>query len=150
MYGGGSVDWPPRKVNAPPRTFAKSQTCPLTCRPFLLLTFLVRFWAFRGKRSSKTPHRYFCKVHVENFPKKIDKTLMSGFPRLWFVLSRFRVFPSHGSSKTLQKTFYKKIVSKSFTKKSKAGCFSVLDCFNHVFGRCGGVKTPPEISHTKI
>jgi hypothetical protein len=36
-----------------------------------------------------------------------------------FVLSRFRVFLSDGSSKTLQKTFYKKkSCRKVFTKKS--------------------------------
>jgi hypothetical protein len=47
------------------------------------------------------------------------------------------VFFSDGSSKTLQKTFYKKIVSKSFYKKidqkSKTDFFS--DLFYHVFGR---------------
>jgi hypothetical protein len=47
------------------------------------------------------------------------------------------VFLSDGSSKTLQKTFYKKIVSKSFYKKfdqnSKTDFFSFF--FYHVFGR---------------
>jgi hypothetical protein len=33
---------------------------------------------------------------------------MSVFPRIVFVLSRFRVFLSDGSSKALQKTFCKK------------------------------------------
>jgi hypothetical protein len=36
----------------------------------------------------------------------------------FLVLSRFRVFRSDGSSKTLQKRFAKKIVSKGFYKKS--------------------------------
>jgi hypothetical protein len=52
------------------------------------------------------------------------------------ALSRFRVFLSDVSSKTPQKTFYKKIVSKVFTKnrqKSKILFFSIL--FYHVFGR---------------
>jgi hypothetical protein len=47
------------------------------------------------------------------------------------------VFLGDGSSKALQKTFYKKIVSKSFskksTKKSKTDFFSI--CFYHIFGR---------------
>jgi hypothetical protein len=54
------------------------------------------------------------------------------------------VFLSDGSSKALQKTSYKKIVSKSFyqktDKKSQTGFFSIL--FYHVFGRFSarGVK----------
>jgi hypothetical protein len=47
------------------------------------------------------------------------------------------VFLGDGSSKSLQKTFYKQIVSKSFskksTKKSQTDLFSIF--FNHVFGR---------------
>jgi hypothetical protein len=57
------------------------------------------------------------KVHVENFPEKIDKIFDVRFSSTSVVLSRFRVFLSDGSSKTLQKTFCKKVVSKSFSKK---------------------------------
>jgi hypothetical protein len=53
----------------------------------------------------------------KTFAEKIGKNSMSVFPQLLFVLSRFQVFLSDGSSKTLQKTFYKKIASKSFYKK---------------------------------
>jgi hypothetical protein len=61
------------------------------------------------------------KVHVKNFfrenSQKIDKNFDVTFSSPFFVLSRFQVFLSDGSSQTLQKTFYKKIVSKSFYKK---------------------------------
>jgi hypothetical protein len=47
------------------------------------------------------------------------------FSSIFLVLSRFQVFLSDESSKTLQKIFCKKIVSKSFTKKSKTDFFSI-------------------------
>jgi hypothetical protein len=47
------------------------------------------------------------------------------------------VFFSDGSSKTLQKAFYKKIVSKGFTKKSTKNPKPIFSriFFYHVFGR---------------
>ena len=61
------------------------------------------------------------KVHVKNFfrenSQKIDKNFDVTFSSTFLVLSRFQVFLSDGSSQTLQKTFYKKIVSKSFYQK---------------------------------
>jgi hypothetical protein len=63
-----------KQIDGPPRTFAKSQT-----HPSSNFFFLVCFWAFLGKESSK--------VHVENFyQKKSTKVFLD------FVLSRFRVF----------------------------------------------------------
>jgi hypothetical protein len=66
------------------------------------------------------------------------------FSSTFFVLSRFRVFLSDGSSKTLPKTFYKKVVSKTNCKKidKKIQNRFFLDFFNHVFGRFSvrGVK----------
>jgi hypothetical protein len=59
--------------------------------------------------------------------KKVDVDV--SFSSTFFVLSRFRVFLSDGSSKTPQKTFYKETVSKSFDKKSTKNpkpIFSVL------------------------
>jgi hypothetical protein len=76
------------------------------------------------------------KVHVENFFQHFDKNFDVSFSSTFFVLSRFRVFLSDGSSKALQKTF-KKIVSISFYKKidqkPKTDFFSIF--FYHVFGR---------------
>jgi hypothetical protein len=72
-------------------------------------------------------------------PKKIDKISMSdvSFSSIFFVLSRFRVYLSDGSSKTLQKTFYKKkCVEKVLQKiRPKLQNRFFLDFFNHVFGR---------------
>jgi hypothetical protein len=71
---------------------------------FSLIFFEVSFWAFLGKVITKTPHIFFCKKSMSKAPpKKSTHVSMSVFPRL------FRVFLSDGnSSKTLQKTFYKK------------------------------------------
>jgi hypothetical protein len=61
------------------------------------------------------------KVHVKNLfrknSQKIDKNFDVTFSSTFFVSSRFQVLLSDGSSQTLQKKFYKKIVSKSFYKK---------------------------------
>jgi hypothetical protein len=128
-----------KKIDGPPRAFTKSQTHPPTPPTFFFLTFyLVRFWAFLGKGSSKTPLKYFCKKSMsKTFPKILIFFFDVSFSSIFFVLSRFRVFLSDGSSKTLQKTFCKKIVSKSFYKKfdqkSKTDFFS--NSFYHVFGR---------------
>jgi hypothetical protein len=56
-------------------------------------------------------------ARVENFFQNFDQNFDVSFSSTFFVLSRFRVFFSDGSSKALQKTFYKKIVSKSFYQK---------------------------------
>jgi hypothetical protein len=40
-----------KKIDGPPRTFAKSETHPPTIRLFFLTFVLVRFWAFLGKGS---------------------------------------------------------------------------------------------------
>jgi hypothetical protein len=47
------------------------------------------------------------KVNVENLFQNFDKTFVVSFSSTFFVLSRFRVFFSDGSSQTLQKTFCK-------------------------------------------
>jgi hypothetical protein len=80
---------------------------------------------------------FWQKVRVENFFQDFDKNFDVSFSPTTFVLSHFRVFFSDGSSKTLPKTFCKKIVSKTFYKKfdqkSKTDFFSIF--FYHVFGR---------------
>jgi hypothetical protein len=68
-----------------------------------LTLFLVRFWAFLGKGSSKTPSKcFYKKSRSKALPEKIAKDLDVRFSSAFFVLSRFRVFLSDGSSKTLQ------------------------------------------------
>jgi hypothetical protein len=65
------------------------------------------------------------------FPKKIDNNFDVSFPRL-FLLSRFRVFLSDGSTKykNTTKNVSQKVVSKRFykksTKKFKTDFFSIL------------------------
>jgi hypothetical protein len=61
------------------------------------------------------------------FPKQPTKISMSVFPRFFWVLSRFWVFHSDGSSKTLKNTFCKN------RQKITNGFF--VDFVYHVFGR---------------
>jgi hypothetical protein len=72
-------------------------------------------------------------LRQQEIDKNFDVTSSSTF----FVLSRFQVLLSDGSSQTLQKTFYKNIASKSFYKKIDKNIlnrfFSTF--FYHVFGR---------------
>jgi hypothetical protein len=125
----------------PPRTFAKSQTHPPTIRLFFPLElFLVRFWAFLGKGSSKIPLKCFCKKSMsKTFPKKIDKDFDVSFSSTFFVLSRFRGFLSDGGLKTHKKTFCKKHRVEKFLQKIRPKIQNqnrfFLDFFNHVVGR---------------
>jgi hypothetical protein len=64
---------PPRgrqkKIDGPPRTFAKSQTHPPTIRLFFLDFFLKsRFWAFLGEGSSKTRSKKYRKNKSDPSP----------------------------------------------------------------------------------
>jgi hypothetical protein len=83
---------------------------------------------------AKIPYR----KKIPNKSTKFRSQVSLGFI---FILSFYRVFGgvlSDGSSKTPQKTFRKKIVSKSFYKKSTnrffSRFFSRFLCY-HVFGR---------------
>jgi hypothetical protein len=59
------------------------------------------------------------KVHVENFPRKNRQKLRCRFFLGFYVLSRFRVFLSDGSSKALQKTFCKTNRVEKFLQKNR-------------------------------
>jgi hypothetical protein len=56
-------------------------------------------------------------VITKTFPKKIDKNFNVSFSSTFLVLSRFWVFLSDGSSKALNKTFYKKHRFERFLQK---------------------------------
>jgi hypothetical protein len=58
----------------------------------------------------------------KTFSEKIDKSFDVSFSSISFVLSRFRLFLSDVSSKTLHKTL-KKCFEKLFQKKSTNNCF---------------------------
>jgi hypothetical protein len=104
---------------------------------FFLEFCLVRFWAFLGKGSPKTPQKHFYKKsmsHVENFSRKNRQNFRYQFFLDFFcVLSRFRVFLSNGSSKHNKKRFVKTIVSKSKKNRQKIPNRFFLDLFYHVF-----------------
>jgi hypothetical protein len=56
-------------------------------------------------------------VRAENLFQNFDKNFDVSFPSAFLVLSHFRVFFSDWSSKTLQKTFYKKNRVEKFLQK---------------------------------
>jgi hypothetical protein len=127
----------PKLNRRTPRTSAKSQTRPRPPADFLLpLAFLLaRFRAFLGEERSINAKSPCQKL----FPRKFSNNQQNfrRFSSTFFGLSRFQVFLCAGSSKTQQKTFYKKNVSKGFYKqidnKISNRFFSIF--VYHVFGR---------------
>jgi hypothetical protein len=76
---------------------------------FYLDFFLSTFFGVSRQGEFKNTIKIFWqKVRVENFSQNFDKNYDVSFSSTFFVLSHFRVFFSDGSSKTLQKAFYKK------------------------------------------
>jgi hypothetical protein len=135
-----------KKTDAPPRrAFAKSQA-----HPIFFLKYVFGGVSRQGELKNTTEtFLLFTKSPCRKpFPKKSTKISMSdvSFPSTFFVFLRFRVFLSDGSSKTLQKTFYKKIVisflNQKFDKKVQNRFFSVL--FSRFWAFLGerSLKTP--------
>jgi hypothetical protein len=104
---------------------------------FLIFFFSTFLGVSRQGEFKNTINIFLQKVHVETFSQNFNENFDVCFSSTSFVLSRFRVFFSDRSSKTRQKTLYKKIVSKGFFKKfdqkPKTDFFSIS--FYHVFGR---------------
>jgi hypothetical protein len=99
---------------------------------FFLDFFLGKFLGVSRQGEFKNTIQIFWqKVRVENFSQNFDKNFDVSFSSTFFALSHFRVFFSDGSSKTLQKTFCNKIVSKSFYKKIDQK--SKTDFFSNIF-----------------
>jgi hypothetical protein len=84
----------------------------------LVFSFSTFLGVSRQGEFKNTTQVFWQKVRIEkkiqNFDKNFDVSLSSTF----FVLWRFRVFFSDGSSKALQKRFAKKSCQKVFTKNS--------------------------------
>jgi hypothetical protein len=97
---------------------------------------LVRFWAFLGKGSSKTPYKYFCKKSMsKTFSEKIDKFFDISFSSIFWVYRVFGCFSAMGVRKHYKKRFTKKSCRKVLQKDDKNTpnrIFSVL--FYHVYG----------------
>jgi hypothetical protein len=84
---------------------------------FLDICFSEFLGVSRQGEFKNTTKIFLQKVHVKKKIKKFDKNFDVSFSSTFFLLSRFRFLFSDGSSKTLQKTFYNKIVSKRFLQK---------------------------------
>jgi hypothetical protein len=88
---------------------------------------LVRFWAFLGKGSSKTPQTYLYKKSMsKTFPKKSTNISMSVFSRLFFIafsgVSQRWEFKST-TKNVLQKKSCRKVCTK-IDQESKTDVFS--------------------------
>jgi hypothetical protein len=112
-----------KKIDGPPVHLLNPRPTHPPSDFFLDFFFSALLGVSRQGEFKNTIQMFWQKVRVKNFPQNFDKKFDVRFSSTFFVLSRFRVFFSDGSSKTQQKTFYKKIVSKSF-----------YNCFD-VFGR---------------
>jgi hypothetical protein len=107
-----------KKIDEPPRTFAKSQTHPPTTRLFFLdIFFSCVLGRFSVRGVQKHHKNIFTKVHVERKFKISTKISMSVFPRLFLFYRVFGCFSAIGVQKQHKKRFTKKIVSKSFLQK---------------------------------
>jgi hypothetical protein len=118
MRGAGqkkSTDPPVNLLSINPRP-----THPPPSGLFSPLAFLlVRFWAFLGKGSSKTPYKYFLQkvdVDVENFFQKNRQKFRSVFDFFCFVA--FSGVSQRREFKNTTKNVSQKNVSKSFAKNS--------------------------------
>jgi hypothetical protein len=82
-----------------------------------LTFFLVRFWAFLGEGSSKTPLKYFGKKSVsKTFPKISTKISMSVFPRLFLFFAFSGVFQRREFKDTTKNVLQKNRVEKFLQK----------------------------------
>jgi hypothetical protein len=110
-----------KKIDGPPRTLNKSPTHPPTIRLFFFLTFFFSTFSGVSRQGEfkNTIKIFLQKVHVENVFEHFDKNFDVSFSATFFVLSRFRVFLSDGSSKTLQKRFCKTNRLEKFLQKNR-------------------------------
>jgi hypothetical protein len=118
---------------------------------FFLSTFLG---VSRQGEFKNTIKIFWQKVRVENFPQNFDKNFDVSFSSTTFVLSHFRVFFSDGSSKTPQKTFYKKnrhadrgLGTRVLISQSSGRCFReellrLPENFGHVLALLFGRRSP--------
>jgi hypothetical protein len=101
---------PPKQIDGPPRTFAKSQTHP----PADFFSKYV-FGVSRQGAFKSAIKIFLQKVHVETFPKTTDRKNDISFSSTFF-LSRFQVFFSDEFKNTTKNVLPKKSCRKGFTK----------------------------------
>jgi hypothetical protein len=118
---------PAKQTDGPPRAFAKFQTHPPTIQRLFSLAFFCTFLGVsqQGKftNTQKNKRKKKKEVHVKNVfrekSQKIDKNFDIRFSSTFFLLLRFQVLLSNGSSKTQQKTFYKTNRVEKFLQKNR-------------------------------
>jgi hypothetical protein len=118
------------------------------------LAFLGVYKGSSNFKNTTTIATFLQQVHVENCSRKLYQNFDGTVCSMFLVLSRFQVLRSDGSSKTLQRTFCKKIVSNIFYKKidktSKTDFYRFcLSRFGAFLGD-GSSKTLQTISRKKL
>ena len=115
MYGEG----PPKQKSTDPPVHLLNLRPTHPPSDFFFLTFFFSTFlgVSRQGEFKNTTKMFWQKVRVENFPQNFDKNFDVSFSSTSVVLSRFRVFFSDGSSKTLQKTFCKNKRIERFLQK---------------------------------
>jgi hypothetical protein len=128
------VEGPPKKISTdPPVHLLNPRPTHAPSDIFFLDFFLVRFWAFLGKGSSKTPHTiqiFLQKVHIsisKNILHISTKISMSVFSRLFLFYRVFGCFSAMGVQKHYKKRPAKqscrKVLTKEIGQKSKTDFF---------------------------
>jgi hypothetical protein len=119
-----------KKIDEPPRAFAKSQT-PHPPSDIFFFDFNVFLGVSRQGKFKNTIQIFLQKVHVENFSQKNRQNFRCQFFLDFFCFIAFSGVSQRWGSKThTKKGFSKNIVSKSFHKKidqkSKTDVFSIF------------------------
>jgi hypothetical protein len=138
MRAPWGCEGPPKQIDGPPVHLLNLRPTHPPAKRFFLDFFFSAFLGVSRQGEFKNTIKIFLqKVHVENIFQNFDKnfgvsfSFDVSFSSTFFVLSRFRVFFFDGSSKALQKRFYKKNRVEKFPqkidKKSKTDFFSI--CF---------------------
>jgi amino acid transporter len=112
-----STDPPPCICHLPnPRP-----THPPTIRLFFPWAFfLVRFWAFLGKGSSKTPQKYFYKKSMsKTFSKKIENFVGVSFSSIFFCFIAFSGVSQRWEFKNTTKNILRKTSVEKFLQKNR-------------------------------
>ena len=120
-----------KKIDGPPRTFAKSQTHPPAIRLFFLGFFFSTFLGVSRQGEFKNTTKIFLqKVHVENFFQNFDKKIRWQFFLDFFCFIAFSGVSQRWEFKNttknvLQKKSCRKVFYKKFDQKSNffSNCF---------------------------
>jgi len=110
-----ACEGPPKKIDGPPRAFAKSRTRPPTIRLFLPCFLLIRFSGVSRQGEFKNTMQMFLqKVHVESFSQNNIST--SVLPQLFLFHHGYGCCSAMGVQKHYQKIRVERFLQKTRPK----------------------------------